>query len=143
MLPAALRRAISVPSSVQGFSRRMRAPQLGILLARSNMSLCASGTPASGPTGWPAATAAPISFAAASASSVSVETTALKASCTPFSRTSAHLPAAVLEIVLERIAGARSFAEIVVASMALVPLALQQTDAVGGTGLERQRIADL
>ena len=38
-------------SSVAGRSARMRAPQLAILPLRSNMSLCARGTPASGPPG--------------------------------------------------------------------------------------------
>src|SRR5690606_35295987 len=143
MLPAAFRRAMSVLSSVHGFSRRIRAPQLGILPARSNMSLWASGTPASGPTGWPAAMAASVSLAAARASSASVETTALNASCTAFSRSSAELTTSVLEIFLERMASARSTAEMVLRSMALVPLALEHTNDIGGIGVERQRVADL
>jgi hypothetical protein len=62
---------MTLASSLAGLSARMRAPQLEILPLRSNMSLWASGTPASGPLAVPAAIAASAALAAASASSAS------------------------------------------------------------------------
>ena len=114
---------MAVESAAAGLSARILAPQLAILPLRSYMSLCASGTPASGPVALPLAMAASAALAAARASSASSAMMQLVSSWQACSRSMAALVASTLDTCLSRMAFARPRAERAARSVMAWPLA--------------------